>query len=456
MAMQDLLTDILTKIYLSEMRQSIHDAIKMCWDDLQGIMTTGDNGGIFTPHVSEDGILSWTNDSGMPNPDPIKIVGKDGAPGTAGTSPEIKIRSNGTYIQYSTDEGNTWTDVVALTDLSGKTGPQGGQGVAGEYGGANGIAYDPETNEIQLMANGEKVGEAIEIPTGGANGLSVPEDTSSLQLLEDGTPIGDPVEPIVKIENLRDYSSDNTYGTELTDGKPNGTPYGVHNLLYHRSDFIENANSLYKSGIYGVTYMDQSMPYSNYWMLIVFCKNPKTKIAVQWAIGVRPEQNGELWMRTVRLSEGFRGEWQQVALQNDLDNLQTTLEVATADKLGGVKAEPKTDADTVPIKIGEDGKLYVGPIGAGADGIAIADGKIQLTKNGELIGEPTELPVQIPMATADILGGIKADLKTDSDTVSVRIDMEGKLYTSIPAVVLPELPVVVDPNMWYFIEEAET
>ena len=36
------------------------------------------NGVTFYPHVSDDGILSWTNDGGLPNPKPIKIRGKDG------------------------------------------------------------------------------------------------------------------------------------------------------------------------------------------------------------------------------------------------------------------------------------------------------------------------------------------------------------------------------------------
>lgn len=38
----------------------------------------GQNGATFTPHVSEDGILSWTNDRGLPNPAPVRIKGDDG------------------------------------------------------------------------------------------------------------------------------------------------------------------------------------------------------------------------------------------------------------------------------------------------------------------------------------------------------------------------------------------
>lgn len=38
---------------------------------------TGENGATFIPFVSEDGIISWTNDKGLPNPDPVNIRGAD-------------------------------------------------------------------------------------------------------------------------------------------------------------------------------------------------------------------------------------------------------------------------------------------------------------------------------------------------------------------------------------------
>lgn len=37
----------------------------------------GENGATFTPSVSEDGVISWENDKGLPNPDPVNIKGKD-------------------------------------------------------------------------------------------------------------------------------------------------------------------------------------------------------------------------------------------------------------------------------------------------------------------------------------------------------------------------------------------
>lgn len=45
----------------------------------------GQTSATFTPHVSEDGVLSWSNDQDLSNPAPVNIKGEKGDPGTAGT-----------------------------------------------------------------------------------------------------------------------------------------------------------------------------------------------------------------------------------------------------------------------------------------------------------------------------------------------------------------------------------
>lgn len=45
---------------------------------------SGADGVTFTPHVSDDGVLSWTNDGGLPNPDPVSIMGPAGESGAGG------------------------------------------------------------------------------------------------------------------------------------------------------------------------------------------------------------------------------------------------------------------------------------------------------------------------------------------------------------------------------------
>lgn len=78
-----------------------------------------------------------------------------------------------------------------------------------------------------------------------------------------------------------------------------------------------------------------------------------------------------------------------------------TLPVAAADTLGGIKAPAKFESDTVPVRIGEDGRLYC---------------------------EPSADPYTLPVAAADTLGGIKAPAKFESDTVPVRVGEDGRLY----------------------------
>ena len=62
---------------------------------------------------------------------------------TGGGSASIAMRVDGEYIQYSTDEGKTWVNLIAKADLKGDKGDTGAQGPKGDKGdtgsaGANG------------------------------------------------------------------------------------------------------------------------------------------------------------------------------------------------------------------------------------------------------------------------------------------------------------------------------
>lgn len=65
----------------------------------------GDDGATFIPSVSDDGVISWTNDKELPNPEPVNVKGVKGDKG---------------------DKGDT--------GATGATGPQGVQGPAGTDG----------------------------------------------------------------------------------------------------------------------------------------------------------------------------------------------------------------------------------------------------------------------------------------------------------------------------------
>ena len=93
------------------------------------------------------------------------------------------------------------------------------------------------------------------------------------------------------------------------------------------------------------------------------------------------------------------------SLNGNENNEKYILPVATNLVLGGVRANFKTEVDTVPVHIDSNGFLFVPTY----------------TSDG---GSEYALPV----ANANTLGGVKANPKTDSDTVPVSIDNNGFLF----------------------------
>lgn len=68
---------------------------------------SGENGATFTPAVSGDGTLSWTNDKGLENPAPVNIKGPEGEKGATGMSgpyftPRVTDNGDGTMTMSFT------------------------------------------------------------------------------------------------------------------------------------------------------------------------------------------------------------------------------------------------------------------------------------------------------------------------------------------------------------------
>lgn len=71
----------------------------------------------------------------------------------------ITMRTDGGYIQYSTDDGSTWVNLVALADLKGEPGEKGADGSPGQNGadGAPGAdGYSP-TASVEQSTDGAKI-----------------------------------------------------------------------------------------------------------------------------------------------------------------------------------------------------------------------------------------------------------------------------------------------------------
>ena len=105
------------------------------------------NGATFIPSVSDDGVISWTNDKELPNPEPVNIKGVKGDKG---------------------DKGDTGANgATGATGPQGEQGPQGPQGPAGADGAdgytpVRGTDYWTDTDKAEII---QYTKDSISIPT---------------------------------------------------------------------------------------------------------------------------------------------------------------------------------------------------------------------------------------------------------------------------------------------------
>lgn len=92
------------------------------------------DGTTYIPTVSAEGIISWTNEQGLPNPDPVNIRGPAGPQGEQGIQGEVGPQGR-----------------------QGLTGPQGEPGTPGEPGqpGADGQAATIQVGEVTTLEPGQ-------------------------------------------------------------------------------------------------------------------------------------------------------------------------------------------------------------------------------------------------------------------------------------------------------------
>ena len=78
---------------------------------IQGVK--GDTGAVYTPSVSQEGVISWANNGGLPNPESIDITGPQGFSPVANV-----VKENGVSTITITDSTGTTTAEVTDGDIS--------------------------------------------------------------------------------------------------------------------------------------------------------------------------------------------------------------------------------------------------------------------------------------------------------------------------------------------------
>ena len=109
---------------------------------------------------------------------------------TGGSSASIAMRVDGGYIQYSTDNGKTWVNLIAESDLKGDKGDKGADGAPGAKGDkGDAFTYSDFTAEQLAALKGEKGDTGATGPQGpkgdtgatGATGATGPQGIQGVQ-----------------------------------------------------------------------------------------------------------------------------------------------------------------------------------------------------------------------------------------------------------------------------------
>ena len=101
----------------------------------------GSDGATFTPSVSDEGVISWTNDKDLPNPDPVDIKGDPGAVFTPSVSSEG-------VLSWSNNGGLSNPESVSIRGPQGMPGADGKDGTDGKDGAPGADGQDGTTPTI--------------------------------------------------------------------------------------------------------------------------------------------------------------------------------------------------------------------------------------------------------------------------------------------------------------------
>lgn len=169
----------------------------------------GEDGVTFTPAVSAAGVISWTNDGELPNPEPVNIKGAPGDPGTPGISPTVTVTdiTGGHRITITDAEGAHSFDVMdgdaadaPVQSVNGQTGAvvlDAADVGAGTYskpsGGipasdlAAGVIPTVPVQDVQVNGSSVLSGGVANVPIADSSNLGVVKAGSSTQIYANGS-----------------------------------------------------------------------------------------------------------------------------------------------------------------------------------------------------------------------------------------------------------------------------
>lgn len=165
---------------------------------LENALASKTNGYTFTPSVSPEGVISWSNNGNLPNPDPVNIKGPQGLQGNTGPQGidgksatvsvgKVTTSEPGTDAQIT----NSGTENAAVFDFvipRGETGPKGDTGERGPVGETGPQGLQGERGETGPAGPQGIPGEKGE--TG--KGFKVIDYYDSLELLQQNVPAPEP------------------------------------------------------------------------------------------------------------------------------------------------------------------------------------------------------------------------------------------------------------------------
>ena len=110
------------------------------------------DGTTFTPAVSEEGVLSWSNTDGKPNPESRNIRGPTGAPGVVISEEEPTDPSHPAWVDPSGDEMVELLEPVAKTDAMTQPVGADGEGKLWTEPTGGGKLWRPNVTEAGVLS----------------------------------------------------------------------------------------------------------------------------------------------------------------------------------------------------------------------------------------------------------------------------------------------------------------